>query len=214
VRHSRKGKERAAASPLRRPAQETDGFPEEIKGSGLTGRAMREYYIREAKWIGKDRETGKDMAEIPGHKSPSSAYQVRILTWIFDNVTPYPEDFWRALLPVKLRYNYNKIGHWFSNQRQRVRRRNGAPAQDNLEVVWLTGRRKQQMRSCALKEGERWTDGKFLATIKMLIADRQRQFEEEVANHLAKIAAAGNVDAWTADDELIPDEGGDDIEAD
>ncbi|KAH9926505.1 uncharacterized protein B0H18DRAFT_344964 [Fomitopsis serialis] len=215
VRRSRKGKERAAASPLRRPAPDTDEFSEEVKGSGLTGRAMRKYYIEEAKWIGKDKETGEYLPETSGHKCPATAYQNHILTWIFDNVTPYPEDFWRALLAVKLRYNYGKVYNWFTNQRQKVnkqRKENGTPAPYDLEVVWLTGRRKQRIRSCAIKEGEQWTDGKFLATIKTLIADRQRQFEEEVANHLARFAAGSNVDDSTADDEQSSGEGDDDME--
>ncbi|TFY63687.1 hypothetical protein EVJ58_g3103 [Rhodofomes roseus] len=161
------------------------------------GPALREYYIEQAKWIGKDRVTGEDMNEVPGRKSPASAYQVHILTWVYDNVTPYPESFWRAMLAIKLYYNYDKIGHWFTNQRQRVarqRKKTGMPPPDDLQTITLHGR-KQKMRPQALESDSRWTDGRFFETIDMLIADRQRQFEEDLANHIAKKAAErGNND--------------------
>lgn len=47
--------------------------------------------------------------------------------------------------------------------------------------------RKIKMRRQAVEDGEQWTDGRFVGVVDMLIAERQRVFEEEVAAHLAKI---------------------------
>ncbi|KZT73385.1 hypothetical protein DAEQUDRAFT_467445 [Daedalea quercina L-15889] len=208
-----KSKAKATASSIakkranRRSKKEIN---EDEDGEEAECRALREYYIEESKWIGKDKETGEDIHEKPGHKSPAPPYQVHILTWIFDNVTPYPEVFWKALLAIKLAYNYHKINHWFTNQRQRIarqRREAGEPAPDELEVIYLHGR-KQKMRGCALESTERWTDGRFIDTIDMLIADRKRQFEEELARHRAMYG--DNPAPHTSDDDATTDESSDD----
>ena len=62
----------------------------------------RQYYIDRAEWIGLDLETGKPMPGMPPIKSPATEYQAHILTWIFENVTPQPDRFWKAVIAIKL----------------------------------------------------------------------------------------------------------------
>ncbi|EPS97835.1 hypothetical protein FOMPIDRAFT_1018108 [Fomitopsis schrenkii] len=191
-----KSRGKARASPVAAAPKETKSGKRKTKAKSEPKEPVmynaddpRPYYIDRAEWIGLDLETGKPMPGVPPLKSPATEYQAHILAWIFENVTPQPDKFWKAVVATKLSINSAKVHHWFTNQRQRVskeRKATKSATTDALDEVRVNDR-KIKMRRQAVEDGEQWTDGRFVGVVDMLIAERQRVFEEEVAAHLAKI---------------------------
>ena len=104
-----RNKGKARASPMATKDQESKGRKRKTKAKPRPQEQVeydpedpREYYIARAEWIGLDLETGKPMAGVPPLKSPATEYQAHILTWIFENITPQPDRFWKAAIAIKL----------------------------------------------------------------------------------------------------------------
>lgn len=104
-----KYKGKARASPMATTDQESKGRKRKAKAKAqpqeqvvYNAKDPREYYISRAEWIGLDLETGEPMAGVPPLKSPATEYQTHILTWIFENITPQPDRFWKAVIAIKL----------------------------------------------------------------------------------------------------------------
>lgn len=104
-----KSKGKARASPIATTTEETKGRKRKAKAKPEPKEPVkfnpadpRPYYIDRAEWIGLNLETGEPMAGVPPMKSPATEYQAHILAWIFDNVTPQPDKFWKAVVATKL----------------------------------------------------------------------------------------------------------------
>lgn len=104
-----KSRGKARASPVAAAPKETKSGKRKTKAKSEPKEPVmynaddpRPYYIDRAEWIGLDLETGKPMPGVPPLKSPATEYQAHILAWIFENVTPQPDKFWKAVVATKL----------------------------------------------------------------------------------------------------------------
>ncbi|KAF9818997.1 hypothetical protein IEO21_02411 [Rhodonia placenta] len=169
VAQSNKGKARATRSPsctnrgLSRKASH--------RGPGKEARekqdAIREQWKSRAKAIETPRGT------------QANDFHLFVMSWVRNEVTPYPDDAWAALVAIAIDRSFVQVKHWFSNQRQ-VAARKGTSRLEEVETVTVDGRSFRLWRKAVESSGP-WSDEHFEAALQKVIRGQQAKYEAQLA---------------------------------
>ncbi|EED79640.1 predicted protein [Postia placenta Mad-698-R] len=169
VTQPNKGKARATRSP----SSTSSGLSRKAshRGPGKEARekqdAIREQWKARAKAIETPRGT------------QANDFHLFVMSWVRNEVTPYPDDAWAALVAIAIDRSFVQVKHWFSNQRQ-VAARKGTSRLEDVETVTVDGRSFRLWRKVVESSGP-WSDEHFDAALQEVIRGQQAKYEAQLA---------------------------------
>ncbi|EED80334.1 predicted protein [Postia placenta Mad-698-R] len=169
VTHSNKGKARATRSP----SSTSSGLSRKAshRGPGKEARekqaAIREQWKARAKAIETPRGT------------QANDFHLFVMNWVRNEVTPYPDDAWAALVAIAIDRSFVQVKHWFSNQRQ-VAARKGTSRLEDVETVTVDDRSFRLWRKAVESSGP-WSDEHFETALQKVVRGQQAKYEAQLA---------------------------------
>lgn len=129
--------------------------------------ALREQWKARAKAIETPRGT------------QANDFHLFVMSWVRNEVTPYPDDAWAALVAIAIDRSFVQVKHWFSNQRQ-VAARKGTSRLEDVETVTVDGRSFRLWRKAVESSGP-WSDEHFETALQKVVRGQQAKYEAQLA---------------------------------